>query len=64
MKDFWKLTCHGHSPGGQIKPPTILERAVETFFASTGIFPHGYFTGKKKTNKQQNPKQQKAASGI
>lgn len=31
-----------------MKPPTILPSAVAFFFASTGIFPHGYFTEKKK----------------
>lgn len=43
-----RLTCHGHSPGGQVTPPTILPWAVVFFFASTGIVPQGYFTGKKK----------------
>lgn len=37
-----------------MKPPTILPSAVAFFFASTGIFPHGYFTGKKKKKKKKD----------
>lgn len=38
-----------------MKPPTILPRAAEFFFANIGIFPHGYFT-EKKENEKPKPK--------